>query len=155
MEVTELALFLVTVASFAFQISGASILLLWSIKKHDKKIEEMCLDQHSGPLWFDFYHMTKLNKDDLQANARTVYRNICAFLDILIGYCCAIFSNTSRYAPCCIFAATVAATVLIMLAEEAIINRIARRRYPNDQYIKDGTSALYAAAPPQEESKRS
>ena len=76
----------VMVASFSFQIAGAIILLLWSLKKCDKKIKESCIND--GPNIFEFggagKTYTTLSKSELQQKAKVVYLNIAAFIDIII-----------------------------------------------------------------------
>ena len=44
---------LINTSSFAFQIAGAVLLLLWSIRKRDTKIKEQCLES-AGILSFQF-----------------------------------------------------------------------------------------------------
>lgn len=78
---------LITVFSFSFQIAGAVLLLLWSIRKCDAKIKEQCLES-AGILSFQFDETgvyIDIPKDDLQAVAKVTYKNIAAFVDILIG----------------------------------------------------------------------
>ena len=73
---------IIKVSSFSFQIAGAVLLLLWSLRKRDKRIKEMCLSG-SETLWGEFGEhgcLTPIAKEDLQANAKVLYQNNCAFL---------------------------------------------------------------------------
>ena len=134
-----------TVASFAFQISGAIILLLWYLTNSDKKIKQMCLDEHDGPLWGSFGKLgitTVLSKNDLQTKAKTFYQNTFAFVDILIGYTCAIFADSTTLCPCCIFTFVVVATVIILGIEILLSKKLAKANYPSDQRVKLDDSEL-------------
>ena len=127
---------IVTIASFAFQISGAIILLLWYLINSDKKIKQSCLEDHDGILWFNMDRTTVLSKEDLQAKAKVFYQNTFAFVDILIGYTCAIFADNTALCPCCIFSFVVIVTVAILGIELLASKRLARVNYPNDQRVK-------------------
>lgn len=114
------------------QLSGAMILIIWSLGSCDKKIKSMCLDQSNGPLWLDMFDSTTVDKESLQSNARTVYENIAAFVDIAIGYACAIFVEDSELNKMYIFGMVIIGTILIVRLESRLIKVIAQRKYPQD-----------------------
>lgn len=131
-----------TVASFAFQISGAIILLLWYLTNSDRKIKQMCLEEHDGILMFDFDGSTVLAKENLQSKAKTFYQNTFAFADILIGYTSAIFANNTTLSPCCIFTFVVITTVVILGIEILLSKALAKINYSSDQRVKLDDSEL-------------
>jgi len=128
---------LINVSSFAFQIAGAVLLLLWSIRKCDTKIKEQCLE--SGDiLAFQFDETgvyTDISKDDLQAAAAVTYKNIAAFVNILIGYTCAVFSVETPLPRWSIFILVIALTAIILWLENVCVSCIARKRYPEDERV--------------------
>lgn len=128
---------LITVSSFAFQIAGAVLLLLWSIRKCDAKIKEQCLES-ADILSFQFDETgvyTDIPKDDLQAVAKVTYKNIAAFVDILIGYTCAVFSVETYLPRWFIFILVVVLTAIILWLESVCVSCIARKRYPEDERV--------------------
>ena len=130
---------IINVASFSFQISGAIILLLSYLTNADQKIKRMCLDEHTGPLWgiFDKDGLsTPVSKEQLQSNAKIFYKNSFAFLNILIGYTCAIFSGDINVCPYRIFTYVVFLTISILIIEILASNGLSKLIYREDQKIK-------------------
>lgn len=128
---------LINVSSFAFQIAGAVLLLLWSIRKCDAKIKGQCLES-AGILSFQFDETevyTDIPKDDLQAAAKVTYKNIAAFGDILVGYTCAIFSTETPLPRWNIFIFVIVLTVIILLLENICVTCIAQKRYSKDDRV--------------------
>ena len=128
---------LINVSSFAFQIAGAVLLLLWSLRKCDAKIKEQCLEQ-AGILSFQFDETgvyTDLSKEDLQATAKVTYKNIAAFVDILIGYTCAIFSTETPLPRWSIFVLVIVLTAIILWVENVYVSHVARKHYPKDERV--------------------
>lgn len=123
---------IITIASFSFQISGAVILILWSLGSCDKKITSMCLEQNNGPLWLDMDDNIIIDKESLQFNAKTVYKNIFAFFDIAIGYICAMFAESSGLRKICVFGIVIIVTTVIVILESWLTKVIAQRKYPQD-----------------------
>lgn len=120
---------LINISSFAFQIAGAVLLLLWSIRKCDTKIKEQCLES-SGILSSRFDETgiyTAIPKDNLQAVAKVTYKNIAAFVDILIGYTCAVFSEETPLPRWSIFALVIVLTVIILWVENIYVGYITRK----------------------------
>ena len=126
---------IITVLSYAFQISGAAILLIWCLKGSDKQIKQSCVEQHSGPLWLNFDNTTTLPKEDLQQTAKVLYQNICAFADLLIGYTCAIFVQNTGVSSWLIFIFVAIVTIIIIAVENIISHKKALRKYPTDQKV--------------------
>ena len=123
---------ILSITSFSFQLSGALILILWSIGSCDKKIKLMCLEQNSGPLWFGINDTTTLDKDSLQSNAKMVYKNIFELFDIAFGYICEIFVEEPELKRICIFGIVIVITLGIILVENWLTNLIARKKYSKD-----------------------
>lgn len=124
---------IITVASFSFQISGAIILLLWSLRKCDNKVKKMCLEHNLQ--WLDFEGNATISREKIQANAKTVYLNICAFIDILLGYGCAIFIENLELNKFYIFLLIIGITSVIIIFEKILVNCIAKIKYPKDQKV--------------------
>ena len=137
---------IISVASFSFQISGAVLLLIWSLCNQDKKIKSMCLEQHSSMLWFDLSGYTVLSKDDVQANAKVVYQNVFAFLNITIGYICAIFVKPIETPALCILGLVALATVVIVILELTLSKVIAKKKYPNDLRVTENDASIKSGA---------
>lgn len=131
----EICSILVVVASFSFQIAGAVLLLLWSIGKCDQKVKDMCV-QNSGVLWENFDRTTTLSKDNLQSNAKLLYKNICAFLDIIIGYICGVFVADIPVSRWIVFCFVVIMTAVILGAGILLCNIVAKKNYPENQVVK-------------------
>jgi hypothetical protein len=124
----------VVVASFAFQLAGAVILLLWSLWKIDKKIKSMSIENDGIPI-VGFDNTTVISKKDLQKNAKKVYINIAAFLNLVIGYGAAIFAEDSTRSNCYIFILVVFVTFLIIVFELLLSGVVAKLRYNADQKV--------------------
>lgn len=126
---------IIVVASFSFQISGAIILLLWSIGNCNKKIEKMCVENDSSH-WYDMDNTTLVSKEELQRSAKTLYLNICAFADILIGYTCAVFVEDTGLSPWYIFGLVLMATLVILLVNITSSSLVAKIKYPHSKKVK-------------------
>lgn len=128
---------IVKVSSFSFQIAGAVLLLLWSLRKRDRRIKEMCLSG-SNILWGELSEngcFTPIAKEDLQTNAKTVYQNNCAFFYIVIGYLFAIFDGEVCISVWFIASLVCVCTTLLLLLGQLIPSIAAKRTYPVDQEI--------------------
>ncbi len=135
MSCPELGKVFITVSSFAFQIAGAVILLIWSLHKPNKMVEAMAAN-NDGLHWLDMNGYTEISATKLQSTARTVYQNIFAFINLIIGYTCAIFSGNTTLEDLHIFALTILATILILLTEYLLIWLIAKMFFHTDRRIK-------------------
>lgn len=130
---------LVNVSSFAFQIAGAVLLLFWSIRKCDSKIKEQCMES-GNVIAFQFDETgvyADIPKEDIQAIAKVTYKNIVAFVDILIGYTCAIFSTEITLSRWSIFVLVLVLMSLILFLEDVFTGYIAKKRYPKDERVYD------------------
>lgn len=77
---------MIQVVSISFQLAGAVILLLWSIRgaKRDKIIAK-CFPG-SDIIDRDKENNCIIEKNRIQRAAREIYLNIFAFLDVIVGY---------------------------------------------------------------------
>lgn len=127
----------VKVSSFSFQIAGAVLLLLWSLRGRDKRIKGMC-PSGSEILWGEFGEqgcLTPITKEDLQINAKVVYQNNCAFFYIVIGYLFAIFDGEVFISIGYIALLVAVFTTLLLLLGQLIPSIAAKRAYPVDQKV--------------------
>lgn len=135
----------VSVLSYAFQVAGALILLLWCIGNLDKKVKQNCVDSHAGILWGEFDaggEYTNLSAADLQASAKNIYLNIVAFGNLVVGYALAIFMTDVAVSPCYILLFVVLAVVAILCIEYFLIAKIAAKKYCEDQKVYDKDLAI-------------
>lgn len=131
---------IIAVLSYAFQLAGATLLLLWSIGKCDKKIKQMCIAEHGGGLiGTEDERGTHITIDckSLQRNAKTVYLNITAFVDIISGYTLTILARPVDCSPWCMLAMVIAGTTGILLLNVGIVVLIAKIKYGKDVEICD------------------
>lgn len=131
---------IIAVLSYAFQLAGATLLLLWSIGKCDKKIKQMCIAEHGGGLiGTEDERGTHITIDckSLQRNAKTVYLNIAAFVDIISGYTLAILARPVDCSPWCVLAMVIVGTTGILLLNVGIVVLIAKIKYGKDVEICD------------------
>lgn len=138
MQMVEICFIVVNALSFAFQIAGAAILLLWSLGGIEQKVVEMSRDD--GISMGDFYNgklYTTLSKEKLQANAKAVCLNIAAFADLLIGYTCAIFAGETSFPKWGMFLLVAILTVIILLAEKSAAICYATEKYPEALVVED------------------
>lgn len=130
---------LVKVASFSFQIAGAAILLLWAVGSIDAKIKSMCLE-NNGMLIGEFDELgtsVVLDKSDLQKNAVTVYRNIVALIDVIIGYTLAIFVLETSVSNWIVLCGVIVLTAIILGIELMTVSRLVRHKYPSNMKVPD------------------
>lgn len=125
---------IVTVLSFAFQISGALILLGWYGAKVDRIIKEKSIAQHTGLILDGSLEeiKAKIKREDIQRTANDVYKTLTAIVDIIIGYTCAIFAEASETPKCKIFLLVCVATAIIIVLESAIIKIVVEKKYRDD-----------------------
>lgn len=125
----------ISVFSYSFQIAGAAILLLWSIGNCDKKIKRMCFEEHGGILMGTIdekgAHFT-IDKASLRKNAKTLYLNIAAFADLVIGYALTILMQAVDLTPQCMLVSVAVVTLLLLLAEYGLAALAARIKYRKD-----------------------
>ena len=122
---------LISIGSYAFQVAGAIILLLWSFKSCDEKIRNMAASDEGQWGYFDATGVYDiLDKEKLQESARTLYKNIIAFIDLVIGYGLAIFMEDVTVSGIWMLTYVVLAVIIIVFVESIIISLIAKRNYP-------------------------
>lgn len=125
---------MVQIISIAFQLAGALILLMWSIRGARKiAIIERCFPG-SNIAERDEENNCTIEKNKLRKVANEVYLNIVAFIDLVIGYLVAYFS-ISNYNPVCAIAYTVALTAFIIVLEILIVRLIAALRFKQDEIV--------------------
>lgn len=125
---------MIQVVSIALQLSGALLLLMWSIRGARKTaIIERCFPG-SNIVDRDENNNCTITKEKLQKVAYEVYLNIAAFADLVVGYLIAYFA-TSNYSPICAVAYTIFATAVIIGIEMFLAKRIARLRYKEDELV--------------------
>lgn len=147
---------LVKVASFSFQISGTVILLLWAVGSIDTKIKSMCLENNNVLIGeFDESGTNVvLDRRDLQKNAVTVYRNIVALIDVIVGYTLAIFVLETSISNWIILCAVIALTAIILSMELGAVSCLVRRKYPSNikvsnDLVPNGTLIVSKVEPKQ------
>lgn len=130
---------IITVLSFAFQISGAIILLNWSVSNLDNRIKAKCFDQHTSLTLETTSDGIKirLRKDDLQRYAIELYKSVVAIANILIGYSCAIFMEDNIVSKYVTLLLVVVAVAAILLVEKLVIEKLARKKYNVDLLLGD------------------
>ena len=124
---------MVFILSYAFQISGAIILLLWSFASLCR-IKIKVLDLYfpdSSVIERDNDDMCILSKDKLRKATIEIFKNIFAFLDLVIGYSLAIFAE-QKFENCKAFLLIVISTALITVIECLATGAVARLKYPKD-----------------------
>lgn len=80
-----------------------------------------------------------LEKENLRSAAKTVYKNIFAFLDIIIGYALAVFAAASPIPKWLTLFLVFCTTVVILTLENISVTAIASLRYRRDIKIYDNT----------------
>ena len=100
----------------------------------------MCIAEHGGGLIGtedeQGTHIT-IDSKSLRRNAKTVYLNIAAFVDIISGYTLAIFAQPVDRSPWCVLAMVIAGTTGILLLNVGIVVLIAKIKYGKDVEICD------------------
>ena len=86
-------------------------------------------------VWGNFNGDVTIDCEKLQQNAKTTYLNIFAFLDIIIGYACAIFAKDSGSCPFCVFVWVALITIIIVLFEQFLSAIIAKVKYSKDETV--------------------
>ena len=120
--------------AIAFQVSGAIILLLWSIQgaKKEKIIERYfpgssCVER-------DDEDNCILKKERLQKISKEAYLNILAFVDIAIGYSLAFFVK-NKYEATNALLSTIVITLIILFMENILAYIISRMFYRKDEIV--------------------
>lgn len=129
---------IIAILSYAFQLAGALILLLWSIRKCDANVIKGCFDNQTciyASSDDDSGSFTVIPKEDLQQSAQNVYLNIASFVDLSIGYALAIFMTDIYISRWCVLAYVTTAIILILVIECFSIFLIVKKKYSADRKV--------------------
>lgn len=129
---------IIAILSYAFQLAGALLLLLWCIGKCDANVVKGCFNNHPTPLWLEMDergYYTTVAKEDLQESAKNVYLNITTFTDLAIGYALAIFVTDVTIPRWLVLTFVAVLVVILLLAERFGIDALAKKKYPKDRRV--------------------
>lgn len=118
------------VFSYAFQLSGALLLLFWSLKGIKKNILE---------LYFPGTNIIERDEDDnctllkevLQKNAKKIVLNIFSFGNLVVGYLLAVIAEKTLD-NCKTLILVIVLTVAIICVEYILTVVIAIKKYPEN-----------------------
>lgn len=121
------------VFSYVFQLSGALLLLLWSLKGIRKNAIDLYFPS-SSIVERDDDNICRLLKEILQKNAKTVILSVFSFVDLIVGYLIAILSE-KQYGNCKTFLLVSIFTLGVVGIEYLLAVIIAKKRYPQDVFV--------------------
>lgn len=122
------------VGMLVFQLSGALILLLNSVKCRKERIIKNCFPG-SNVVERDENNNCKIEKEKLQKSAHDTYLNMIAFINLVFGYILAVFSPTSTTEICLVLLKVVLFTCILLFAEYKLTLFCAKIKYANDLVI--------------------
>lgn len=122
------------VGMLVFQLSGALILLLNSVKCSKERIIKNCFPG-SNFVERDENNNCKIEKEKLQKSAHNTYLNMIAFVDLVVGYVLAVFSPTSTTEICLVLLKVILFTCILLGAEYKLTLFCAKIIYANDMVI--------------------
>lgn len=122
------------VGMLVFQLSGALILLLNSVKCGKESIIKNCFPG-SNVVERDENNNCKIEKEKLQKSAHNTYLNMIAFVDLTVGYILAVFSPTSTTKICLVLLAVIVFTCVLLFLEYILALFYAKIKYANDMEI--------------------
>lgn len=122
------------VGMLVFQLSGALILLLNSVKCSKERIIKNCFPG-SNLVERDENDNCKIEKEKLQKSAHNTYLNMIAFVDLVVGYVLAVFSPTSTTEICLVLLKVIILTCILLFAEYKLTLFCAKIKYANDLVI--------------------
>lgn len=122
------------VGMLVFQLSGALILLLNSVKCSKERIIKNCFPG-SNVIERDENNNCKIEKEKLQKSAQNTYLNMIAFVDLVVGYVLAVFSPTSTTEICLVLLKVIVLTCILLFAEYKLTLFCAKIIYANDMVI--------------------
>ena len=117
-----------------FQLSGALILLLNSVKCSKERIIKNCFPG-SNVVERDKNNNCKIDKEKLQKSAHNTYLNMIAFADLVVGYILAVFSPTSTTKTCLVLLEVILFTCILLFAEYFLSIIFAKIIYAKDLVI--------------------
>lgn len=115
----------------AFQLSGALLLLLNSVKGGKEAVIKHCFPG-SNVVERDENNNCKIPKEKLQKSAHEIYLNRTAFLYLTIGYFLAAFSPTTEVRIILVVVKMIVLTVALLLLGFYISRFCAERIYSKD-----------------------
>ncbi len=124
-EVRFCVLFIVMIV---FQLSGALILLFNLVDSRKDKVIKNCFPGSSIVIR-DENNYCFISKAKLQKSARTIYLNIFAFVDLVIGYALAAFDPQTDISSFIRVIIIISASMLLSLIESNLCNYMARKKY--------------------------
>lgn len=134
------------VGMLVFQLSGALILLLNSVKCRKERIIKNCFPG-SNIVERDENNNCKIEKEKLQKSAHNTYLNMIAFVDLVVGYVLAVFSPTSSTEICLVLLEVILFTCILIFAEYKFSLICAKIIYANDMVIPfknlDGVDTVF------------
>ena len=122
------------VGMLAFQLSGALILLLNSVKCRKERIIKNCFPG-SNIVERDENNNCKIEKEKLRKSAHNTYLNMMAFVDLVVGYILAVFSPTSSTEICLVLLEVILFTCILLGAEYKLTLDCAKNIHANDLVI--------------------
>ena len=122
------------VGMLVFQLSGALLLLLNSVKFRKESIIKNCFPG-SNVVERDVNNNCKIEKEKLQKSAHNTYLNMIAFVDLVFGYILAVFSPTSSAEICLVLRKVIVLTCTLLSAEYFLSLICAKFVYANDLVI--------------------
>ena len=122
------------VGMLVFQLSGALILLLNSVKCRNERIIKNCFPG-SNFVERDENNNCKIEKEKLQKSAHNTYLNMIAFVDLVVGYVLAVFNPTSSNEICLVLLEVILFTCILLGAEYKLTLSCAKIIYENDMVI--------------------
>lgn len=122
------------VGMLVFQLSGALILLLNSVKCSKERIIKNCFPG-SNVIERDENDNCKIEKEKLQKSAHNTYLNMIAFVDLVVGYVLAVFSPTSSTEICLVLVEVILFTCILLGVEYKLTLDCAKNIYANDLVI--------------------
>ena len=122
------------VGMLVFQLSGALILLLNSVKCRKERIIKNCFPG-SNVVERDENNNCKIEKEKLQKSAHNTYLNMIAFINLVVGYILAVFSPTSTTEICLVLIEVILFTCILLGAEYKLTLDCAKIIYANDMVI--------------------
>ena len=122
------------VGMLVFQLSGALILLLNSVKCSKERIIKNCFPG-SNFVERDENNNCKIEKEKLQKSAHNIYLNMIAFADLVVGYILAVFSPTSTTKTCLVLLSVIVLTCVLLVVEYFLSLFCAKIKYANDMVI--------------------
>lgn len=122
------------IGMLAFQLAGALLLLLNCSIGSKKAVIKNCFPG-SNIAERDENNNCTIPKERLRASAHSIYLNIAAFGDLVLGYALAAFSPVAVYQTCVTVIGVAGATCVLLIAEYYLSRLIAKIVYAKDELV--------------------